>query len=347
MQVQVDLGRPLDRGPRLWERLGGPRRPVRAAWQRAAPASVRRDRQVSKATAPAAPTATITPAAIRKTWTSSATAASTAGRPSPPGRRPRARAPLFRGRCRRCRGCVRRQVPIAVLLLLVSGGGLPALADLAGGPVDGAGAAALDAAESLAPRADLGARRLPLAGRGRCPCIWGRDRTGPGTATPAHTARAAMMARIRLALMAAHPFPRRHSGRVPGAVALGVSLLPSPLARPSALPSLAAVAAPFLVDAAGEPLAFGVLAGLVEVLFACIGQHPPHGVTRALPGWRRPAAATAQVSAGAPGSGGSGWRVSVQVSGGSAALPGWRVTGHLLASRRRRGGSPCGPSRRP
>ncbi len=44
---------------------------------------------------------------------------------------------------------------LAVLLLLVSGGGLPAVADLPGGPVDGAGAAALDAAVSLAPGANL------------------------------------------------------------------------------------------------------------------------------------------------------------------------------------------------
>src|SRR5947208_3445829 len=50
--------------------------------------------------------------------------------------------------------------PIAVLL--VSGGCLAPVADHAGGPVDGAGAAALDAAASLAPGADRAAPRPAL-----------------------------------------------------------------------------------------------------------------------------------------------------------------------------------------
>jgi hypothetical protein len=44
---------------------------------------------------------------------------------------------------------------MVVLLLLVSGGGVAAVADLAGEAVDGAGAVVLDAAASFAPGADL------------------------------------------------------------------------------------------------------------------------------------------------------------------------------------------------
>src|SRR5262249_6126893 len=50
---------------------------------------------------------------------------------------------------------------IPITILLVFGGGLPPVADLARGPVDGAGTAALDAAAALAPGADL---HPPLAG---------------------------------------------------------------------------------------------------------------------------------------------------------------------------------------
>src|SRR5690348_11924586 len=113
-----------------------------------------RHRQAIRPTRLAAPTPTITPAAISKTCSSSATAAATAGpsrgtasritrtspRPLPPP--PWVCAPS---------GC-----PITVLLL-VPGGGSPPVADLAGAPVDGAGAAALDAPLALAPGADRAA----------------------------------------------------------------------------------------------------------------------------------------------------------------------------------------------
>ena len=93
------------------------------------------------------------PRTISTRWTSSATAAATPGRAGRRRRMTRTR----RGRRRRCRGCVRRQGAHALVLLLVPGGGLPPVADLAGEPVDGAGAGALDAAASLAPGADRAA----------------------------------------------------------------------------------------------------------------------------------------------------------------------------------------------
>src|SRR5262249_49960192 len=55
-------------------------------------------------------------------------------------------------------GCVRLMASWpALLVLLVPGGGLPALADLPGGAVDGAGADPLDATAALAPGADRAA----------------------------------------------------------------------------------------------------------------------------------------------------------------------------------------------
>jgi hypothetical protein len=53
--------------------------------------------------------------------------------------------------------------PMSVVLSLgVSGGGLPPAADPAGGPVDGAGAGALDTALALAPGADWAAPQPAL-----------------------------------------------------------------------------------------------------------------------------------------------------------------------------------------
>src|SRR5690349_17674321 len=141
---------------------------------RAASTRVRRSCQASRPTSPAAPALTITAAVIRSTWTSSATAAATAGpsratasritktppRPLPPP--PWVCAPS---------GC-----PITVLLL-VPGGGSPPVADLAGGPVDGAGAAALDTAPAPAPGADRAAPWPALDVAGALAARAGAERT--------------------------------------------------------------------------------------------------------------------------------------------------------------------------
>jgi hypothetical protein len=194
---------------------------------------------------------------------------------------------------------------MVVLLLLVAGGGALPVADPEHGPVDGAGAGPLDAALALAP--------------------WADGTTAAALDVPPSLALGAAPERGQVK----EPHPRRHDGEdgedqvrvhgcspvpaagrafgvslsvtavVPGGVALGV---------PRGGATLVALGDAFAPDAAGEPLAVLVLAGLVAVLLLCICQHP-HGVLKALPRRRRPAAATAQVSAGhavAAGDGGSG-----------------------------------------
>jgi len=140
---------------------------------------------------------------ISKTWTSSATAAATTGpsratasritrispKPLPP--LPWVWAPS---------GC-----PIPVLLL-VPGGGLAAVADPAGEPVDGAGAGALDAPLALAPGADRAAPRPALDVAGALALGAGPERGQ--VQEPTRTARMARTARTRWALMAAHPSPQ-------------------------------------------------------------------------------------------------------------------------------------------
>src|SRR6266516_1095192 len=257
-----------------------------------------RHRQAIRPTRLAAPTPTITPAAISKTRSSSAAASRTGPAsftasaapmttstavPMPLPPLPWVWAPSG--------------IPMTVLLLLVPGGGLPPVADPAGEPVNGARAGALHPLESLAAGADRAAPgpALDVAGalalgagaeRGQVQephpqgddGEHGQDQVGAhrGSPVPAADRPGGVASGIAVA--------------VTGGLALGAAFGPA---------GQLAVDVALLVDAAGEPLAVLVLAGLVEVLLACIGQHP-HGVPGARPGRREPPAATAQASAGVP-----------------------------------------------
>ncbi len=84
VREQVDLCRPPERGRRLGKWWSGPRRSVErghgsrmGSAARAASVCLRRGRQVSRPTTPAAPMPTITAAAMRTIWRSSEAAART------------------------------------------------------------------------------------------------------------------------------------------------------------------------------------------------------------------------------------------------------------------------------
>src|SRR5262245_38480283 len=180
------------------------------------------------------------------------------------------------------------QVPcMSVVLSLVPGGGVASVADPPGGLVHGAGAGALDAAASFAPRAHRAAAGAAFdapgalalgAGAERAPVQppdaggddgeHGQDEMGAHGGSPVLAAGRAggipgcvpVVVTLGVALV------------VTGAVALGVAL-----GVTFDLAVVVAIAVALLVDAAGEPLAGPVAAGLVPVLLTCIGQ-PSHGV---------------------------------------------------------------------
>jgi len=92
-----------------------------------------------------------------------------------------------------------------VVLVLVSGGGLPAGADLAGGPVDGPRAGALDALAALAA-GQTGRRRprwmFPV------PLHLGQRPNGARYRNPTRAAMTASMAKTRWTVTVAHPSPQ-------------------------------------------------------------------------------------------------------------------------------------------
>src|SRR5512132_1597561 len=120
----------------------------------APPARARRHLSASSATTPTAPVHAAINTTISTTCSSSAAAPRTAGAAFTASAAPTSTSTA-----------VPRPLPplpwvwapsgIPMTVLLVSGGGPLPVADLEREPVDGAGAAALDPAPSLAPRADL------------------------------------------------------------------------------------------------------------------------------------------------------------------------------------------------